>query len=398
MKVLYRARFGSFRAPARLAVAFVALLSTAVAQGQGYLLWSASGSFGGDLLGAAVAACGDIDGDSIADLLVGAPGFAPAGLTAAGEAKVFSGANGTLVLSRDGAGSAQQFGASVDEAGDLNGDGVADLLVGAPGQAHAFSGATGSPLFTFSGSMTGDRFGSSVADAGDLDGDGRSEILVGAPQVGPFLTGPGYVRLFSGASGLPMATIVGDRVGDSFGASVDGLGDIDGDGFADLVVGAPRADLGGSIDIGEVKVISLVGIPVGANSFGSGCAGSTGVVPVLQTSGGNPDASAGNPNFLIVLSNAVPTAPTFLIVGVSNTFWAAPAIPLPASLAAVGFPACSLAVSAEFLLPTSTSSSGSQFVPMPVPANTALVGQSVYFQWFVLDPPGAMTRGLEVVL
>ena len=122
------------------------------------------------------------------------------------------------------------------------------------------------PLFTFHGDSVGDQFGFSVSGAGDVNGDGFGDLIVGAPGD----TDSGRVRVFSGVDGSVLYNFVGDSVGDDFGYSVSGAGsgtdlflfnrergpgDINGDGIDDLLVGAPRDDKNGE-DTGSVRGFS----------------------------------------------------------------------------------------------------------------------------------------------
>ncbi|MCI0587992.1 MAG: FG-GAP-like repeat-containing protein [Planctomycetes bacterium] len=243
-------------------------------------------------LGRSLAPAGDVDGDGHDDLIVGAPGY-----SSSGTALVFSGGTGTVLL--DLYSSPAQTGFSVAGPGDLDGDGTPDVLVGAPGEVtaspyapagavRAHSGASGATLFTWSGSTPNANFARTVAGVGDLDGDGSDDVVVGIP--GPQSTGT--ARVYSGASGATLLTVgagaavagVGDVDGDGtpdvagsligqtagqvrvysgstgvvllvvnppgpslqqFGAAISGTGDVDGDGHADLLVGAPQASGGG---------------------------------------------------------------------------------------------------------------------------------------------------------
>ncbi|HKB17215.1 MAG TPA: integrin alpha, partial [Planctomycetota bacterium] len=298
------------------------------------------------------------------------------------------------------------FGSALAAAGDLNGDGVTDLIVGASGTpglggsvasgvAYVYSGATVAPLFTFPGSATGDAFGGSVAGPGDLDGDGVRDILVGARQ-GASL--PGYAKAFSGATGALILTMSGAAAGDGFGTAVARAGDPNGDGVPDFMVGAPGADPGGVTNAGQVRVLSFVGIPPTGTILGTGCPGSSGRVPRISISGGTPN-SAGNPAIAIHLSSALAGTIAALIVGFDATSWLG--VPLPIDLGILGIPGCSLRVSADVLLVTTTNGSGRAVFPHPTPADPALSGATVYYQWFVVDPgpallPGALTAGLQL--
>ena len=135
--------------------------------------------------------------------------------------------------------------------------------------------------------------------------------------------------------------------------------------------------------------------------FGAVCPGSGGVVPRISTAGGVPSAAAGNPSFSIVLSRARPSAIAVLILGDSNTSWLG--LPLPINLGFLGMPACSLSVAHGAAVVTATTAGGIEFIPAPVPQSAGLIGLTLYFQWYVVDPgpaafPGAMTQGLAVTL
>src|SRR5690242_14058941 len=170
-----------------------------------------------------------------------------------------------LALSRvrlmavDGEASNDMLGLSVAGAGDVNGDGYADIIVGADhndaggtdaGRAYVVFGGPGPtrlPNWVLTGGSGGGLFGNSVAGAGDVNGDGYADVIVGAPQAGGSNRGAAYV-FFGGpaADAIPDLALSGEQANDRFGASVAGAGDVNGDGYDDVIVGAPLNDSAGS--------------------------------------------------------------------------------------------------------------------------------------------------------
>ena len=213
------------------------------------------------LFGSAVAGAGDVNRDGRPDLLVGAPGQTVGGRANQGQAYVLSGADGRLLLTLDNpipqANAA--FGAAVAGAEDVNGDGLPDLLVGVPeqderfrdqGQAFVFSGADGRLLLTLSASQGCCRFGRAVAAAGDVNGDGAPDLLVEDDD------SAGDVQVFSGADGSVLRTLDSPPGATRFGEAVAGIGDVNGDGAPDLLVGAPTTNVGGEAQQGRAFVFS----------------------------------------------------------------------------------------------------------------------------------------------
>jgi hypothetical protein len=215
---------------------------------------------GPDVVGAAYGAAlasGDFDGDGLADLAVAAPGQDDLG----GRVYLYKGgAHGLAtepwrVLAGE-AGPGGSFGAALAAAGDLTGDGFVDLVVGAPdvaggGRAYVYAGGpAGLPeratMTYFGDSAQAGRFGASVAGAGDVNGDKLGELVIGAPE-GAWLAG--QASIFAGASErlspVPLVVVTGaaGRV-EQLGAHVAGVGDLNGDGFADVVLAAPLAEGG----------------------------------------------------------------------------------------------------------------------------------------------------------
>lgn len=210
------------------------------ASGRALLLSGADGSvlrelerFGGTpLFGYAVSALGDIDGDGRSDVLVGAPG-------GNGAVHLISGADGRLIATVNPPVAGGAFGAGVAGVDDLDRDGIREFIVGAPlaagGRAYVFSGASRALLFTLAPELPNGRFGEFfVADAGDYDGDGWSDLYVGAYAEVNNSNGAAYV--FSGRDGSRLVRIAG-AAGEGLGPG-RGAGDVDGDGFDDLIVGS----------------------------------------------------------------------------------------------------------------------------------------------------------------
>jgi len=237
--------------------------------GEETYLYQLSGVAPDNHFGKSVAGVGDLDGDGMDDFMVGADYFSRVSLNYAGSVRVYSGGTGAIIYQFYGSAYADFFGASVANAGDVNGDGINDLIIGASGglgqsgYVKVYSGATGSLLHHFLGPHAGSRFGISVSSAGDLDQDGYSDLLIGASFANsPVRSSVGGVYVYSGGTGNLLANFWGLAASDYFGASVANAGDVNGDGINDILVGAYGVrGLGGISQIGAAYVFS------GANGF-----------------------------------------------------------------------------------------------------------------------------------
>lgn len=140
----------------------------------------------------------------------------------------------------------EYLGFSVSGAGDVNNDGFDDLIVGAhsgeacgsrTGRAYVYSGQSGVLLYTFTGEAAGDIFGLSVSGAGDVNKDAFDDLIVGAYGINDDGSYVGRAYVFSGQNGDTIYVFTGEASHDFFGGSIASAGDVDNDGFDDLIVG-----------------------------------------------------------------------------------------------------------------------------------------------------------------
>ena len=220
--------------------------------------WSYSSRQDEAHLGGSIAAAGDVNGDGYADIIAGADLW-DATASNEGRAFVFHGAAGgpASIPSwfADGGQAGASFGLSVGSAGDVNGDGYSDVIVGAhlwndaqndSGNARVYHGGPGGPRISADWSVTAGQefshFGYTVSGAGDVNGDGYSDVIIGADKydAGELDEGAAFVYLgfTGGLQTTPNFTIEGNQESATLGFAVASAGDVDGDGFGDVIVGA----------------------------------------------------------------------------------------------------------------------------------------------------------------
>ncbi|MCA9773894.1 MAG: FG-GAP repeat protein, partial [Myxococcales bacterium] len=217
----------------------------------GLLLHQFDGASQGYQLGHSVSGVGDVDGDLCTDFVIGSHLEESGGINP-GRARVYSGASGAVIYTFEGDDDLDAFGYAVSGAGDVNHDGTPDIAVGAllnddshedAGSVYVFSGLTGAQLHRFDGLGKGEDFGFDVASAGDVDGDDYADVIGGTIfGFAGSVPGAGQARVYSGRTGTEIYRFDGDFLADGLGWSVSDIGDINGDQFGDLVVGAPFND------------------------------------------------------------------------------------------------------------------------------------------------------------
>ena len=237
-----------------------------------------TGSIAGDMFGYSVSGNGQFNNDSYADVIIGAYGYNSGN----GRAEIYHGAatinSMTLGWSDDGQNAGENFGYSVAVAGNIDNDHYDDLIIGAPaysngeageGRVYAYhtdaSGLLANPAWTKESDFIQANFGKALSSAGDINNDGFADVAVGAPGYDNGQPGEGWVFIYHGSntglSAIADTTLEVDQSNAEFGISVAALGDVNLDGYDDIIVGASQYDDKGRVFIYQGSATSLMSAP-----------------------------------------------------------------------------------------------------------------------------------------
>ena len=220
--------------------------------------WTMEINQANSFFGVSVSTAGDVNKDGYSDVIIGSS-FFDNGETNEGRIFIYlgssSGLSKTPFFTAEGDQVNAFFGKSVACAGDVNKDGYSDVIVGAPGYDHGqlnegraylylgtYMGMTQSPAWTGESNQAEAAFGNSVATGGDVNGDGFSDVIIGANRFDDGLSNVGKIFVYEGSANgfslYPDWTFTGSKIDGNMGISVASAGDINGDGYGEIIVGA----------------------------------------------------------------------------------------------------------------------------------------------------------------
>lgn len=230
----------------------------------------------GSRFGSSVATIGDLNGDGVGELIVGAPTETFGTMGSVGTIAIFDGSNGSLLRMHSGALPGDSFGTSIAALPDVDQDGFPDYCVGASsadvgglvnaGAVSVFSGLTGALIWSRQGTQgflstntadLGMTMGSSVAYAGDLNNDAVPDVLIGSSGFNGAFEDCGLLEACSGSNGSVLGSFAGSAADDGTGSGAGALGDVDLDGWSEVLAGSTRFDAPGLSNAGLVQVVAF---------------------------------------------------------------------------------------------------------------------------------------------
>ncbi len=216
-----------------------------------------------DRFAAVVGSAGDFDGNGTSDFFVSSPDYSsPLGQPFVGRVQIWSGSTGVPLATIQFGVSNSHFGTSVLSIGDVDGDGRSEIVVGAAnyfnnrGTLRAYRGGTATQYWGFDNATNDQFLGTSLASLGDVDGDGRTDFVVGASGTLTFPSAPGFFRVYSSATLTELGTEYAASLQTGFGSFVAGIGDLDGDGRSEILAGS--APLNGTL-LPEARIYRFAG-------------------------------------------------------------------------------------------------------------------------------------------
>lgn len=295
----------------------------------GALLRTNNGTNTNDYFGSSIAVLADLNGDGVPEYLVGVP-LADNGGPDCGAVKVFSGATGGLMRNHYLSENNAQLGTAVVALPDIDSDGVPDYAAGAPqntnvspvGRVFFYSGRTGNVIRTRYGFSSYGLYGATLTVVGDVTGNGTNCLAIGSPHEQVLQAySAGTVDIVSLSTFVRLTTLTGSYAGDHFGSTIEALGDIDGDGRADLAVSSPDSSYGTVriLRIDGTVIRTHYGSTAGSRAgLGLGCVGDVDFDGVPDYGIGEPFAGSGDAR---IFSGRTGAELAHITAGSSGAMW-----------------------------------------------------------------------------